>query len=446
MIIYIGQSKMPKSSNFSRTSKLLGLASKVAAKELGLKITQAVKSVAEHETTKTLIRTQQAQLITKNLSQLKGAAMKAGQLLSIDSSQILPPEASEILSKLQSMAEPEDFKNMQPIIVSELGETFNELSYFDEEAFAAASIGQVHKATYNGNQLAIKIQYPNISESIDSDLQALKKLTQIILLPTNKKIDLNDTFIELAEVLKLEADYIHEAEVLSYVHDQMINDDFFYAPKVYKKFSTSKILAMEFCEGLKLNDWIKTETTYANKLKLSEKMLDLFMLEFLTWKIVQTDPNFGNFLVQTEPLKVVLLDFGSSLRFSDEFIYEYLETIRITASGAKEDVYNQAIKFKLLDPRESNEAKEAFYNMMQVSMEPFLSNAQPFDFTSVDYEKRAKESVLNFSRKLRYSPPPRKIIFLHRKLGGLFNLLRKLEVKIDLRPYWQTLMAKGEKI
>jgi aarF domain-containing kinase len=199
---------------------------------------------------------------------------------------------------------------------------------------------------------------------------------------------------------------------------------------------------MEYCEGEKLSNWIQSQPDMADRDRLSKKMLDLFMVEFLEWKLVQTDPNFGNYLVQTNPLKVVLLDFGSSMRFSDEFIKDYLHTIILASEEKKSALISQAIDFHLLHQDESDETKDAFYQMMRVSMEPFLSASQPFDFSSIDYERRTRDSVLLFTKLLKFSPPPRKILFLHRKLGGLFNLLKRLEVKINLHPYWGALIGE----
>ena len=370
--------------------------------------------------------------------------MKAGQLLSIDASNILPEEAIDILARLQSMAEPEDFSTIDLILKEELLEKYGLLSHIDPKSLASASIGQVHKAQINGRQIVLKIQYPDIVDSIDSDLKILKKLTHAFLFPTKKKFDLVNTFAELKFVLELEADYVHELGKLQKYRNYLINDNFFYIPEAFPNFSTKKIIAMEYCEGLSLHDWLKSNPSKEKKQILASKMLDLFLREFLEWGMVQTDPNYGNFLVQQNPFKVILLDFGSTLEYSVEFIKEYLKTLSYAASHGSEETCAQAIEFELLDDRESEVVKKNFYQVMQVSIEPFISSQQPFVFSCSDYDKRSKESVLKFVSSLKYSPPPRKVLFLHRKLGGLFLLLKKMDVELDLTVYWKKMMAKIE--
>ncbi|MCB0420520.1 MAG: hypothetical protein KDD61_05965 [Bdellovibrionales bacterium] len=238
---------------------------------------------------------------------------------------------------------------------------------------------------------------------------------------------------------------MHEIEVLDFVYKQTLDDSFFSAPKPYHDLSTEKVLAMEYCEGVTLNQWIQTNPGVGSRRIVGVKLLDHFVREFLEWNVVQTDPNFGNFLVQEDPLKVILLDFGSTLRYSKEFIDEYKKTILVAQSGDVDKTFEQAVAFGLLDAREGQDVRQHFLLMMQLSIEPFVSMDQPFDFSSLDYERRSRAAVLNFTKSLKFSPPPRKIIFLHRKLGGLFNLMKRLDVQIDLRPYWQQIFSPDQK-
>ena len=431
-------------SFFKRSKKLLGMTTSVVAKEVGLKISSTIKNNRDSELAKKLIRIQQAQTITKNLSQLKGAAMKAGQLMSLDSSDFLPEEARKVLSQLQSMAEPIKFEKIESTLKKELGDNLNFVEDLDITPVACASIGQVHRARYKNQDIVLKIQYPNIKESIDSDLNILKNLVQLLLIPTKKNIDLTETFQELSYVLHLETDYLNEAKMLMKAHSHLQEDEFFYAPQPVIDISTEKVLAMEFCEGVLLNEWISSHQNQKDKDFLAQKILDLFIIEFLDWNFVQTDPNFGNYLVQTNPFKVVLLDFGSTLIYTKPFIKNYLDTLYISSQSGPEEAFLQAVTFNLLDSREGETVKKLFFELMSISAEPFLSQQQPFDFSCKDYELRSKKTVINFTKALQYSPPPRQILFLHRKLGGIFNLLKILDTKIDLSVYWSLLMAKRD--
>jgi aarF domain-containing kinase len=164
-----------KSSVFGRSLQLITMASKLAQKELGRSVH---KGLAGDYDGSSLVKTRvdQARVLAENLSQLKGAAMKAGQLLSIDSSDFLPPEVIEILSKLQDSAEPIAFEKLRSVVTEDIApEVFSQVENLEEKAFAAASIGQVHRARYKGQEIVLKIQYPGVADSIDSDLRILKK-------------------------------------------------------------------------------------------------------------------------------------------------------------------------------------------------------------------------------------------------------------------------------
>ena len=152
-----------KLSIFSRTVELTKLAAKVGLKELR---SGDLKS-----------RFEQAILIANSLSQLKGAAMKAGQLLSLDLSNYFPPEAIEAFSKLQNAAVAQPFAQVQEVLLKELGPA--KLSQIEDLAtipIGTASIGQVHRARFQGREIVLKIQYPGVAESIDSDLKILKTI------------------------------------------------------------------------------------------------------------------------------------------------------------------------------------------------------------------------------------------------------------------------------
>lgn len=429
--------KKIKKSVFSRSAKLLGMAAKVASKEIGSRLADKVKETNVSQKTQT--RVEQAKVIAENLSQLKGAAMKAGQLLSIDTSEFLPPEAAEVLSKLQSQANPIDFEVIDKVIRLELQDEYSLLQNINPSPLAAASIGQVHEASYKGEAIVLKVQYPGVADAIDSDLRVLRQFAEKSLWFTDKKIDLVPIFSELQKVLEQEADYLYECSLLSEIKEKIQGKDPFVVPTVFPEISTERVLAMEKVNGELLSSWLKKKHSQEKLNLVGATFLDLFMKEFFDWKLVQTDPNFGNFLIQEDPFKIVLLDYGAGLKYSESFIKEYRSIIKIAAEGSADELFEAAVKMELLDVRESDEVKQAFYLMMKNSMEPFLTSSDVFVFDDINYERRTKEVGIEFINKLKFSAPPRKLIFLHRKLGGLFQLLKRMKVQLDLSNYWEVL-------
>jgi len=432
-----------KSSLTSRSLKLLGLATKVGRQELAQTIKgQFSKSLEELSTGRLNTRINQARLIAEHLSQLKGAAMKAGQMLSLDAADFFPPEAIELLSKLQGQATPVAWEIMRSVWLEELGsEKIKEFTSLSETPAASASIGQVHRGVLSEGhairEVAVKIQYPGIAESIDSDLSILQAVAQSFVTLTGRKMDLNELFEELNVVLKQEADYVRERENMLEFRTLLANDDNFIVPQPVTSLCSRRVLTMSWHNGVSINEWLKKSPPLVDRERIARQILDLYCREFYEWGLVQTDPNYANFLIQENPLKLVLLDFGAVLRYTPDFRREYVEMLKILGTLDRQKIIRSFTDFGLLDYRESDEVKDDFVNFLLISLEPFLPAKQPFRFRNDDFGKRSRDFGRAFAQKLKYSAPPRKVIFLHRKLGGIFTLLKKMDIEISLLPYWE---------
>jgi aarF domain-containing kinase len=395
-------------------------------------------------------RIEQARIITQSLSQLKGAAMKAGQLMSLDIADYFPPEAAEILGQLQSSATADDFEVIQEILRSELGAArFNNLMSLSPTPIATASIAQVHTALYKNDRVAIKVQHQGVADSIDSDLRLLKNLVHTMIAFSSRKMDFGPLFQEMETMLKQETKFEEEVkyleryrENLKFLNQQQTR---YYAPKAYPEMSTQKVLTMSWEEGETLGKWLQASPSQQQKEELAHLLLNLYCHEFYHFRLVQTDPNFSNFLIRSEgeDISIVLLDFGATREYSEAFVQEYVELLRAVAAHDPQLVLERAIGFGLMDARESEESRKLFLELMQVAAEPFLITqaGEKFDFGNKDYSSRSLEVIRRFAAGLKYSPPPYKIIFLHRKLGGLFSILKRLQVKLDLHPYWKKMVG-----
>ena len=429
----------------SRSMKLLGLAAKVGGHELAQNIKdQFIRGVDEVTSGRMKTRIEQAKIIAEHLSQLKGAAMKAGQLLSLDAADFFPAEAVEILSKLQGKADPIDWSIIREVIVEDLGEEkladFKNLSIVPA---ASASIGQVHRATLHGRDVAIKIQYPGIADSIDSDLKILKTLAQSLLRVTGRKIGLDETFDELSLVLHQEANYDMERKHMREYRELMSATPGYIVPEPIDEYCTKRVLTMTWENGINLNDWLKTDPPLNERNQIGHRLLDLYSKEFYEWGLVQTDPNYGNFLIRPKTLDLVVLDFGATLRYPVEFREGYRNLLKQIGTRDPAKIVQASLDFGLISPLESDESKRLLSVMMISSLEPFNETKQPFQFKNLEYVKEQRQTVQAFSQSLRHSPPPKKILFLHRKLGGIFAFLKKLEAEIDVTPYWKR-MAETE--
>lgn len=441
----------PPKTRFERSKKLLGLAGSLAAQELGYRFSRAKEKATRLKT-----QVDQAKIVAQSLGQLKGAAMKLGQLLSIEGADLLPPEVLEVLSQLQDQSQTMDFNVVQEILRSELPkEQFARLKNISPTPLASASIGQVHAATLLSDtgeeDIVLKVQFPGIAESVDSDLSLLKTITKGLLTFSQKETNLDPLFEELGIVLKSEANYRNELALLEEYrahlmssrngnsHGALLNTSSYVIPKTYPELTTERVLTLSHEQGLKFKAWLNQKPSADERRHFGALILDLYFHEFYGWGLVQTDPNYANYLFRPQsdiPAQLVLLDFGATKKYDPAFRKEYIKLLIHTRNKQKDLALEQAIAMGLFDARESKEVRDLFFRFLEESLSPFEPRVQPFDFNDLEFAKRIREFGLNLTRQTKYTPPPRTLLFLHRKLGGIFHLLKALNVKMDLTHYW----------
>lgn len=433
-----------KKSVFSRSVQLLNTASKIAGHEITQKLKESVsQNFEDYAPEKIKVRVQQAKILAESLSQLKGAAMKVGQLLSLDSSDILPKEVTDVLSQLQNKAEPTSFDSVKGVLDKQLTQEQLATLKIEETAHSAASIGQVHIAYRGDQKLALKVQYPGVRDSIHSDLVILRKVASAFISVSGKKMDLQPMFAEFETVLIQETDYQRELNLMTEYRNHIKTsnlDNLYIVPKAIPELSTSSVLVMSFEDGVPLKEWIDSNPTQQQREHIAHLILDLYCREFFDWGLVQTDPNYGNFLVRNNS-QLVLLDFGAARNYEKSFVQDYCSVLVALDSRQDDAILETSIDFELIDKRESESTKEKYLVFMKKSLEPFSKELQPFHFADKDYADKSLSIGRDFTSSLKYSAPPKHILLLHRKLGGIFNIIRKMDVALDLTPYWQKMLT-----
>ena len=382
-------------------------------------------------------------LVTK-LSRMRGAALKLGQMISFQDSKMLPLPIQEVLQRVQDRADYMPPSQRNKVLTANLGPDWRDLfSSFDEKPIAAASIGQVHKATLksNGDRVAVKIQYPGVADSIDSDLNNLAiLLTASRLLP--KGLFLDKTIANARTELAWECDYIREAECARRF-DYLLGDEtnIFSVPKVYPDASGKQVLTMEFMDGVAVTrirsfsqeqkDWIGTQ------------ILRLCLREIVEFKFMQTDPNWTNFLYNSETKKLELLDFGASREYPNAFITKYAKLLAAASKSDKETVRALSIDLGYLTGRESQKMLNAHIASVLTLAEPFLeSSPELYDFRNQTITDRVKELIPVMIRE-RLAPPPEETYSLHRKLSGAFLLCSRLGSRVRCRDMFENSMRKA---
>ncbi len=422
-----------KTSTLARSLELAKLVTQVGLKEFG---SADVKS-----------RYEQAILIAKSLSQLKGAAMKMGQILSLDLDSYFPPEAIEVLSQLQNAAVAHPTEEITKILKIELLGKFKDIKNISEQAIGVASIGQVHSAKYKNQKIALKIQYPGIANSVDSDLKILQTLANTFCKISGRKMNLDPLFEEFNRILKQELDYSQEAKHQIEYRKKILemNEALNYnfrVPIVIEEISTNKVIAMSYEKGLTLRNWLSTNPKQQVKDKCARAVLDLYFYEFFKWGKVQTDPNWGNFLIdQTQDeISLGVLDFGATRTYSKDFIQQYITLLETAAEKDWKKLKELSIHFGLMDARESELAFVAFQEMLSVAIKPFFHKKETanlnFNFADRNHEIQSQIAAKALAKELVYSPPPYSLVFLHRKLSGVYSVLKALQTQMDISPYW----------
>ncbi|EHK50555.1 uncharacterized protein TrAtP1_011075 [Trichoderma atroviride] len=382
--------------------------------------------------------------LVAKLSRMRGAALKLGQMMSFQDSKMLPAPLQEVLQRVQDRADYMPAWQRDRVLASNLGSEWRDLfSEFEEKPIAAASIGQVHKAVLksNGKRVAVKIQFPGVADSINSDLDNLGiLLTATKLLP--KGLYLNKTIDNARLELGWECDYLREAECAKR-YKQLLQgeEDVFEAPDVYPEASGKQVLTMDFLDGIGVTrvhsftqeqrDWIGTQ------------ILRLCLREITEFKFMQTDPNWTNFLYNAATNKLELLDFGASREFPEEFISQYVRLLESASRSDREGVKKYSEGLGYLTGHESRTMLDAHIQSVLTLAEPFLDSApEVYDFKDQTITERVK-ALIPVMLHERLAPPPEETYSLHRKLSGAFLLCARLESKVRCRDLFANSVARS---
>lgn len=429
----------------SRTSRLFsmgGLATKLAGNVLSEGSKRWIKGEAPSLNELVLTPKNMSDVADK-LARMRGAAMKLGQLLSMDAGTLLPPELAAVLSRLQSqgviMPKTQLINTLETSWGSDWMDRFN---YFSFDPIAAASIGQVHKArTLDDQELAIKIQYPGVAQSIDSDIDNVISLLRLSgLLP--KELEIDDLVDEARRQLHLEADYRAESNHLNAFADKINNysiSNYLLLPAYFSELSESNILTMSFLSGVGIEQWLKNNPQDSSR--ILELMLELFFTELLQMNLMQTDPNPANFHICPDTGKLILFDFGAVREFNPQFVSHYKQAID-EAMNQNRAGLEQALETLGFFKNGTDVAnKAAVIDIFTIAAEPLRSEV-PYHFGKSDIAKRIHEIGMSVSKDPdAWHTPPADVLFLHRKMAGLYLMAAKHGAEVDTRTIYRRVTA-----
>lgn len=373
-----------------------------------------------------------AALLAKRLAALRGPAMKVGQMLSLQADDLVPDEFRNALAMLRSQGYSMPDTQLRRVLGREYGKGWQgRFDHFDYEPVAAASIGQVHRVRkHGGRELALKIQYPGVARSVDSDVENLATLLRRLdFLPT--KFDVAALAAEAKRQLKLETDYEGEARHLDRYRKFVADMPELVVPRVDRSLTTRHILAMDWIEGEPLEALASEAVPQARRNAVARTLQDLMFRELFEFRFVQTDPNIANYLYLPETQQVAVLDLGSVGEYAADFVDGYRRICRGVLQDDTDTIRAAIFDLGYGHPDDPAPMVRNAVDIMRLVCEPFAHRGT-YDFAAAGLIARARDRGIEaaFGHGLRAPPPA--TMFLHRKLIGTFLVCAKLRARINV--------------
>ncbi len=426
---------MPK-GKITRSFSSGKIAARMGTNHLGFLIKRPFLSKENQTQVKQKLDEKNAKILFQGLSLLRGTALKIAQMLSFER-EFFPKSFQRELEKSYHQVAPINRALVRKIIINNFNappETM--FQSFDTKAFAAASLGQVHRARSRENQsLAVKIQYPDIGRTISNDILLLKT----ILRPMAEFAIIKTALDEIEQVLLAETDYEKEAQNIEFF-SKFLNHPRVRIPTVIKALSTRHVLTMSCMEGMTLNHWLATNPDKESKTQVAQTLNDIFVKGFYELHLIHADPNPGNFLISPD-LSVSLLDFGCVRSFEPDFVDLYQALVQQGGNHDKKAYQALLTRMKFITPGLDADISD---RMVAVFMEigdwysRLFKNAQ-FDFgANPDFMEKGRQIGMKMNEfRTHINGINPEFIFLDRTRYGLIRLFEKMGVKINIQNQYE---------
>lgn len=427
--------KIP-TSKLNRAASLVKTGAKVGANY----ISYYGEKLINPELDRTKLDQNNADDIYDGLKKMKGSALKVAQMLSMEKD-LIPQAYSQTFAQAQYSVPPLSAPLVKKTFVKYFGSKPEEIyDAFDLNSYKAASIGQVHLAKKDGLELAVKIQYPGVAESISSDLGLVKPFA--IRMFNLKGKESERFFREVEDKLIEETHYELELERGSYVIDKCKHIPHLAFPTYFKKLSNERIITMTWIHGVQLSEFTRDNKDKDLAKQIGQSMWDFYMYQIHALKMVHADPHPGNFIITDDTKSLAVIDFGCIKVIPEDFFQPYFDL-------TNHEVLNDPIQFEqhmktlqILRKDDSKEEKafflELFHELLTTFAEPFRNDT--FDFGDKSFFNRLSNLGEKYADKEKFknlnaNRGSEHFIYMNRTFFGLYNLLHDLGAEVSIKHY-----------
>jgi len=417
-----------------RFFKLAGMSASIVKNVATSSVKAVFQSEEKQKEDKILMYKDIGEKVAETLGEMKGAVMKVGQIAS-QVKDLLPKEVADGLAKLQKDSPPMPFDVIQRQMTDELGSgPFVLFETFDTEPFAAASIGQVHRATtFDGKDVIVKIQYPGVHESCDSDLKQLRMLLKLGGLVKLEKEILDKIFDEIRQVLYEELDYEHEAENLRLLREFHKDDEKIVIPNIVEEFTSKRIITLIYEEGDHIDSVGLPKYSQDTINEIGNRFFNMVASQIFELNAVHCDPHPGNFAFRPDGT-IVVYDFGAVKHLEPRVVSNYQELVRVAMKRDYSGIEEGLIRSGIRRPDTPELGEDYYEPWVDLLIKPVFDYDTKFDFGSSRLHKDVVKIVRNnMAQNMESFQPSPETMQVDRVVSGLYWNLMSLGVRASFR-------------
>lgn len=411
--------------------------------------TSMFASEAEKEKKRKQAMAEQANYLVAEIGKLKGSIVKIGQMMALYGEHFLPEEITQALNTLNNQTVALDWPAIKSQLRLQLGNKLDDLT-IDREPLGTASLAQVHRAVRksDGRELVLKVQYPGVADAIDSDMSLFKNMLKLTrMVPQTREFD--QWFDEVREMMHREVSYNIEAETTRRFGERLKDDSRYVVPQIIDEYCTDRVLCMTFERGVPINSPVMLSLPQERRNRLGEASLEIAVREIFEWGEMQTDPNFGNYLVRLGngtdiEDQIVLLDFGAIRQFDQHLLSMARNLIQAGYHHDINAMIDSMRGYEFFDAIPENLkpdmakvfllATEAFSSSQNNPDIPagVMDDQQRYDWKQSQLHSRVLQRASKSMASRYFNVPPKEFMFISRKFIGAYTFMTVIEAKTNV--------------